>query len=197
MIRLAILQCRQLLNIAFKARRIGPMKIKPQLYNEIISEIAFRNLGRRPCRPRHRGLASGLGVCLLIVLYVTDELSYDRYNVNAGRIYRIDEDLCQITPRCTMPPPLNLAGPISSLPSGDPMNGEFTAGSLHWCGKPSNVDDHFTLPTHDLQVFTLPLIAGDPNTALNNPRSIVIDESAARRCFNGTDVIGPHAEVDK
>src|SRR5215475_15743913 len=38
------------------------------------------------------GLAAGLGVCLLIVLYVTDELSYDRYNVNADRIYRIDED---------------------------------------------------------------------------------------------------------
>jgi hypothetical protein len=32
-------------------------------------------------------------VCLLIVLYVTDELSYDRYNVNADRIYRIDEDI--------------------------------------------------------------------------------------------------------
>src|SRR5579864_3812856 len=39
------------------------------------------------------GLAAGLGVCLLIVLYVTDELSYDRYNVNADRIYRIDEDV--------------------------------------------------------------------------------------------------------
>ena len=39
------------------------------------------------------GLATGLGVCLLIVLYVTDELSYDRYNVNADRIYRIDEDI--------------------------------------------------------------------------------------------------------
>src|SRR5438874_13841991 len=39
------------------------------------------------------GLAAGLGVCLLIVLYVTDELSYDRYNVNADRIYRIDNDV--------------------------------------------------------------------------------------------------------
>src|ERR1700722_8986519 len=39
------------------------------------------------------GLAAGLGVCLLIVLYVTDELSYDRYNVNADRIYRIDQDV--------------------------------------------------------------------------------------------------------
>src|ERR1700743_1119304 len=39
------------------------------------------------------GLAAGLSVCLLIVLYVTDELGYDRYNVNAERIYRIDADL--------------------------------------------------------------------------------------------------------
>src|ERR1700727_1966482 len=39
------------------------------------------------------GLAAGLGVCLLIVLYVMDELSYDRYNVNADRIYRLDADL--------------------------------------------------------------------------------------------------------
>src|SRR5271169_2670646 len=39
------------------------------------------------------GLAAGLGVCLLIVLYVTDELSYDRYNTGADRIYRIDEDV--------------------------------------------------------------------------------------------------------
>ena len=39
------------------------------------------------------GLAAGIGVCLLIVLYVTDELSYDRYNVNADRIYRLDADI--------------------------------------------------------------------------------------------------------
>ena len=39
------------------------------------------------------GLASGLGVCLLIVLYVADELNYDRYNEKADRIYRLDADL--------------------------------------------------------------------------------------------------------
>jgi putative ABC transport system permease protein len=39
------------------------------------------------------GLAAGLGVCLLIVLYVADELSYDRFNVNAARIYRLDADI--------------------------------------------------------------------------------------------------------
>src|ERR1700685_1493586 len=58
-------------------------------------KIAFRSLRKSKGFTALNivGLAAGLGVCLLIVLYVTDELSYDRYNVNADRIYRIDEDL--------------------------------------------------------------------------------------------------------
>src|SRR4051812_25855860 len=39
------------------------------------------------------GLALGLAACLLIVFYVVDELSYDRYNLKADRIYRVNEDL--------------------------------------------------------------------------------------------------------
>src|ERR1700733_15327067 len=39
------------------------------------------------------GLALGLAACLLIVFYVFDELSYDRYNTKADRIYRVNEDL--------------------------------------------------------------------------------------------------------
>ena len=39
------------------------------------------------------GLAAGLAVCLLIVLYVIDEISYDKYNTNADRIYRLDADI--------------------------------------------------------------------------------------------------------
>ena len=39
------------------------------------------------------GLAIGLATCLLITLYVTDELSYDRYVANANRIYRINTDI--------------------------------------------------------------------------------------------------------
>lgn len=39
------------------------------------------------------GLAIGLATCLLIMLYIMDELSYDHYNLNAGRIYRIDNQM--------------------------------------------------------------------------------------------------------
>src|ERR1700679_4292994 len=39
------------------------------------------------------GLSVGLATCLLIVFYVVDELSYDKYNTNAARIYRINENV--------------------------------------------------------------------------------------------------------
>src|SRR5258707_10109005 len=39
------------------------------------------------------GLSLGLASCLLIIFYVVDELSYDRYNTKASRIYRVNEDL--------------------------------------------------------------------------------------------------------
>src|SRR5471030_2390855 len=39
------------------------------------------------------GLALGLATCLLIIFYVVDELSYDRYNVKADRIYRVNDDI--------------------------------------------------------------------------------------------------------
>ena len=39
------------------------------------------------------GLALGLATCMLIVFYVFDELSYDKYNTNADRIYRVDSDI--------------------------------------------------------------------------------------------------------
>src|SRR5215212_749585 len=58
-------------------------------------KVALRNLWKNKAFSAINimGLASGLAVCLLIVLYVVDELSYDKYNVNADRIYRVDADI--------------------------------------------------------------------------------------------------------
>ncbi|WP_315814974.1 hypothetical protein [Paraflavitalea speifideaquila] len=58
-------------------------------------KIAFRNLWKNKAFSSINimGLAAGLAVCLLIVLYVKEELSYDQYNEKADRIYRIDADI--------------------------------------------------------------------------------------------------------
>lgn len=58
-------------------------------------KIAFRNLWKNKGYSAINifGLAIGLATCLLITLYVVNELSYDRYNEKADRIYRINSDL--------------------------------------------------------------------------------------------------------
>ncbi|HTI93907.1 MAG TPA: ABC transporter permease, partial [Puia sp.] len=145
------------------------------------------------------GLAAGLGVCLLIVLYVTDELSYDRYNVNADRIYRVDEDVYLNNTQFESATISKFLGPalVASYPKIQQMVRFRNPGDLLVRkGNDHILDHHFTFADSTIfKVFTLPLIAGDPNTALNEPQSIVIDESAARRYFNSTDVIGRTLEI--
>src|SRR5580700_1774716 len=164
-------------------------------------KIAFRSLRKSKGFTALNiiGLGAGLGVCLLIVLYVTDELSYDRYNVNADRIYRIDEDLYLNNTRFVSVTTSKLFGPtlVASYPKIEQMVRFRNPGDqLVRKGNDHVVEHHFTFADSTIfKVFTLPMIAGDPNTALNNPHSIVIDESAARRYFNSTDVIGRTLEV--
>src|SRR3954464_2174194 len=58
-------------------------------------KVALRNLWKNKAYSAINivGLATGLAVCLLIVLYVVAELSYDKSNKNADRIYRLDADI--------------------------------------------------------------------------------------------------------
>jgi putative ABC transport system permease protein len=164
-------------------------------------KIAFRNLrnSRGFTALNIIGLASGLGVCLLIVLYVTDELSYDRYNVNADRIYRIDEDSYINNTRFDAATVSKFLGPtlVASYPKIQQMVRFRNPGDqLVRKGGDHILEHHFVFADSTIfKVFTLPMVAGNPNTALNNPHSIVIDESAARRYFNSTDVIGRTLEI--
>ncbi len=164
-------------------------------------KIAFRNLRKSKGFTVLNviGLAAGLGVCLLIVLYVTDELSYDRYNVNADRIYRVDEDLYFNNTRYNAVTTSKFFGPalVASYPKIQQMVRFRNPGDLLVRkGNDHVLEHHFTFADSTIfKVFTLSMIAGDPNTALNYPHSMVIDESAARRYFNSTDVIGRTLEV--
>src|SRR6185437_12519963 len=164
-------------------------------------KIAFRSLRKSKGFTALNiiGLAAGLGVSLLIVLYVTDELSYDRYNVNADRIYRIDEDSYINNTQYDAANTSKFFGPtlVASYPKIQQMVRFSHVGDLLVRkGNDHVLDHHFTFADSTIfKVFTLPMIAGDPNTALNNPHSIVIDEAAALRYFNSTDVVGRTLEV--
>ena len=146
------------------------------------------------------GLSAGLAVCLLIVLYVADELSYDRFNVNADRIYRIDADISFNNTRliAALSPKALGATMVNSYPEIEQMTRlqSFNGDIMIKHGADWIQEHHRVLADSTFfRVFTFPFIAGDPATALNAPHSIVIDETTARRYFNSTDCINKTLQI--
>ncbi|MDB5000911.1 MAG: cell division protein FtsX [Mucilaginibacter sp.] len=140
------------------------------------------------------GLALGLSTCLLIVLYVVDELSYDRYNTKANRIYRVNEDLKlgenNVQYAVCMPPLAKTL--IAEYPYVEDAVRMRNAGSFHVKKDNSSILENKMVYADPslLNVFTLPMINGDPKTALAEPSSVVITETIAKKYFNSTNVVG-------
>lgn len=146
------------------------------------------------------GLALGLAACLLIVLYVFDELSFDRYNTKSDRIYRVNEDLKlgnnNVLYAVCMPP---LAQTLKSdFPEVEDAARLKAAGGFHVKNENENILEYGTVFADPaiFNVFTLPMIYGNPVTALKDPNSVVLTETAAKKYFNSTDIVGKTLKID-
>ena len=159
-------------------------------------KTAFRNLLRNKFYTLINiiGLAVGLATCFLIILYVLDELSYDKYNVNAKKIYRVNNEIKFGGNYFDMAVSPALLG--STMVRDFPEVQQYTR--LRWYGSflvkkgNENIQEGrvgFADSTL-FDVFTLPVIEGDPKTALVEPHSLVITEKIAKKYFNTTDVVG-------
>ncbi|NCD72224.1 ABC transporter permease [Mucilaginibacter agri] len=159
-------------------------------------KTAFRSLKRNKgfTAINILGLALGLTACLLIVLYVVNELSFDRYNTKADRIYRVNEDLKlgnnSVQYAVCMPP---LAQTLKTdFPEVENAVRLKNAYSIHVKKGSENILEYrvaFADPSL-FDVFTLPMINGNASTALKEPNSIVITETTALKYFNSTNVVG-------
>jgi len=165
-------------------------------------KIAFSSLWRNKSFSAINilGLAIGLSVCLLITLFVIDELSYDKYNLKADRIYRISPDFkvngSVFTDR-------ESPAPMAAAMARDYPQIE-CATRLQYIGKTLVKKGNETVTEENtfwgdanmFDVFTATFLAGDAKTALAEPHSIVIAESVAKKYFNSTDVIGKTLYLD-
>lgn len=140
------------------------------------------------------GLAAGLATCMLIILYVLDELNYDRYNIKADRIYRVNNEVKFGDNHFDMAVSPALLG--ITMVREFPQVEQYTR--LRWYGgflvKKGNENIQegrvgFADSTL-FDVFTLPMLAGNPKTALKEPHSLVITEKIARKYFNTVDAVG-------
>jgi len=140
------------------------------------------------------GLALGLATCLLIVFYVFDEWSYDSYNVKADRIYRVNNDIkfAGNTKSYATVAAIAASAMKNSFPEVQETVRFLDRGGFNVKKDGQNIYEEHMInadPTI-FAVFTLPMLNGDPATALKEPHSVVITESTAKKYFNRTNVVG-------
>ena len=133
------------------------------------------------------GFAIGMACCLVILLYVRDELSYDRHNTRGDRIYRIATDQTARTPGALgtlieeqlpqVQEVLRLRGTIGQWLFATETR-RFYEQQVYWAD--GNLFD----------VFDVPLVRGNPATALTAPNTMVISASMARKYFGEENPIG-------
>ncbi|MFC1564746.1 ABC transporter permease [candidate division KSB1 bacterium] len=162
-------------------------------------KIAFRNLKRNKIYSliNISGLSLGMTCCLLILLYVKDELSFDDYHQKADRIYRIlatSEFAGAARTFAATPSALGpaFAGEIPEVESQVRMfrmnfNGNTPVSYEDKTFEESGM--YFTDSTF-FSIFTFEFIAGDPEGVLNEPNSLVITESVAKKFFGDDDPLG-------
>jgi len=144
------------------------------------------------------GLALGLATCLLIVFYVVDELSYDRFNEKADRIYRVNADLKlgdnEVQYAGTMPPLAKTL--INDYPDIENAVRIKKADINIKKGKENIIENDVIMADAAVfDVFTLPLIYGDKTAALKSPFTVVVSRSAAIKYFNKINVIGQKLDL--
>ena len=163
------------------------------LGNQITTALRHMNRYRGYTAINVLGLAVGLVCAILIFLYVRYELSYDRYHEKADRIYRVTLNDSARSPR--------ELGPI--LQADFPEVQQFarllpTIGT--WVMKHGDqiyYEKNVYWANNELfDVFTFPLVRGDPDHALEAPFTVVISEDTARRYFGEEDPMGKTIVAD-
>ena len=158
-------------------------------------KIAFRNLWRHKSFSLINiiGLAVGMAAVVLIVMYVRFELSYDRFHADADRVYRLNVDIKSANDV--------LKVPQSSAPMGPTIKADFpqVIAQTRIFGDDEVMTVNYQLFQENnifmaepsfFDVFSFPLIKGDPKTALKNPFCMVLTESTAKKYFGTADPIG-------
>jgi putative ABC transport system permease protein len=156
--------------------------------------ITFRILWRNKVTSFVNIFSLGVGITafIFIMLYVQHETSYDKFNANFDRIYRLEGDQYGKLPpvlgmhlKDKLPEVENVAflamgfkNSIGYTPDGSP-------GNLKQIEVNRVLADSTTF-----DVFTFPFVQGDPRTALQHPMSIVLSESTAKKLFGERDPMG-------
>ena len=165
-------------------------------------KITFRHLLRRKgyLFINTAGLAIGLATSILILLFVRDELSYDRHHENADKIYRISlivnmQGSYLHAPITPAPMAAAILEDLPEVKSVVRLFGFNSAPSLR-SGDRSYIERNIVYADSSVfDVFTFNMLRGDKRNALNRPNTLVLTESAAFKYFGNEDPLGKTLEL--
>jgi putative ABC transport system permease protein len=167
--------------------------------------VALRNLKRDKWYSLLNilGLVIGITFSLFLIFYIKDELSYDRYNKNADRIYRISSYIKE-------PEKDVMKMAITQFPLGPELKKDYpeVEEAVRFVGNPKTMfkngdmrfyeDKVFVCDSNLFKVFTYQFVEGNPQTALVEPKSIVLTQSVAEKYFGkNISVVGKTLKNDK
>jgi putative ABC transport system permease protein len=158
--------------------------------------IAFRNLVRQKLYSiiNILGLAVGISLFCLIMLYVADQYSYDRFNENYDEIYRLENgDWAIVSPSAGDHVYRNIPG-ILAFSRVDVMHGRKNQVRLD--EKSFRLENLIFTDTMFFDIFTFDFIHGDPRTAMGSLHNIILSESTARFLFGTDDAVGQTIRYD-
>lgn len=140
------------------------------------------------------GLVLGISSALFLIIYVSDEVSYDRYHEKADRIYRVSSKITE--------PDDQFTWNVAQLPFGPQVVQDYpeVQASVRFINMPRalykyedkefNEENFFFVDSTLFDIFTYEVIKGEVKSALQEPNKIILTESIASRYFGETDPIG-------
>lgn len=188
-------------------KKIGSIKHqnRPAMFKNY-SIVAFRSIFRNKLFSSINiiGLSISMAVGLVAITFLTEVNSYDGFHEKGERIYRIVTDITRPnqSPQPFATAPLlageklsnDLAGIEKVVRVSRNLYGSFEIGNDKFPIRGIFTNSSF------FEVFSFPLIYGDPKTALDDPNSIILTESTAKKIFGHTDVVGQtlkHSSFDQ
>ncbi|UCE42306.1 MAG: ABC transporter permease [Candidatus Aminicenantes bacterium] len=165
-------------------------------------KIALRNLRRNKLYSflNIAGLAIGITCCILILLYVQDELSFDRFHEKADRIYRISSHFVLKDRVMNFASSAHVQGPMFKEEFPEVENyvrfNDYGSRRMIRYEDVTYAEERFIWVDNSVfDVFSFNLIKGNPKEALTKPNTVVITEEIAEKYFGDLDPIGKNLRV--
>jgi putative ABC transport system permease protein len=144
------------------------------------------------------GLSVGLACFTLVALWAKDELNYDRFNANSDRIFRIGNSFTDESGKFEQAVTCIPLAPalVNDLPEvEEAVRIDLNGAVVQLDEKKFSEEDILGVDPSFLKIFSFNLLKGDPTTALNEPYTILLSESMAKKYFGDKDPIGSSLKI--